>query len=83
MKFFKLFISTTIILFFFIEAKSDIIPDPGCEPGFCLDTDLNKCVPCTEDIPIDGGASLLLIAGGAYGINKISRYRKTLSSKAI
>lgn len=32
--------------------------------------------PCQEEVPLDGGISLLLAAGAAYGVKKISEFRK-------
>jgi len=52
-------------------------PGGNCDPGLCAAVD-GSCGPC--DVPIDGGASLLLIAGGVYGINKIRKYRKLKSN---
>jgi len=40
-------------------------PDPGCPP------------PCQDpDLPIDGGASILIAAGVAYGLKKVHDKRK-------
>lgn len=37
----------------------------------CLPDDLNPdCGPDPDDVPIDGGASILIAAGVAYGLKK-------------
>ncbi len=72
MKFLKNYFLFFIL--FFLTNISFAQP-PICDPGLCVSSDGLTCVPC--DVPIDGGASLLLIAGGAYGIKKIRNYRKS------
>ena len=71
-----------ILLFFPLFSKACPTP-PICGYGECwIDNGTpcpTACGPCAE-IPIDGGASLLLIAGGVYGINKIRKYRKLKNS---
>ncbi len=64
--FFILFLTTSIS---FAQTSGGF-----CDPGLCVAADGVTCVTC--DVPIDGGASLLLIAGGVYGVNKIRKYRK-------
>ena len=81
------FYRLSIILFlFFLPSfvKAECLPPP-CDifNGECLVDDgmgCYVCETCPVEIPIDGGASLLLIAGGAYGINKI---RKNKNEKKI
>ncbi len=38
--------------------------------------DFEDSDPETEDVPIDGGISLLVAAGAAYGVKKISKLQQ-------
>jgi hypothetical protein len=52
------------ISFFFVSTMSIAQGDTGNDPDF-------------PDVPIDGGLSLLLAAGAAYGGKKVYNYRKS------
>ncbi len=54
----------TMLIAFFIPMIANCQPDPGGSP----------------DVPIDGGISLLLIAGGIAGAKKIKDYNKDKSN---
>ncbi|MBC5992596.1 PID-CTERM protein-sorting domain-containing protein [Pontibacter cellulosilyticus] len=56
---------------FFLFSLSSVVAQPGS--GGPQPT--NSEEP-PAGVPIDGGASLLLAAGGAYGLKKINDYRK-------
>ncbi len=64
----KLKISTTQIITFSLLFIFFVLPAiTHAQPGFGDDTD---------DVPIDGGLSLLVAAGVGYGAKKIAAHRK-------
>lgn len=51
--------------------------------GFPCDMDPdNPCDPDDVNVPFDGGASLLIVAGVAYGLKKINDKRKEEREKS-
>ncbi|MBC8111504.1 MAG: hypothetical protein H7Y04_10625 [Verrucomicrobia bacterium] len=88
MAFTKKIILTLSLALYMICPTPAQSPGGGCVPGGdeCLSpTDIDgnglfdDCVPCA-DIPIDGGTSLLLAAGAAYGIRELRKKRKNKNS---
>ncbi len=68
----KLNISTTQIITFSLLFLFFVLPAiTHAQPGFGDDTD---------DVPIDGGLSLLVAAGVGYGAKKIATHRKTTNN---
>ncbi|RYU80991.1 PID-CTERM protein-sorting domain-containing protein [Hymenobacter persicinus] len=63
----KQLLSSTFILFLLLAAPAVRAQGPGNggpRPG------------AVTDVPVDGGASLLLAAGAAYGLKKLRRTRR-------
>jgi hypothetical protein len=61
----KQLLSSTFILFLLLAAPAARAQGPG----------LGGPRPGATDVPIDGGASLLLAAGAAYGLKKLRSRR--------
>jgi hypothetical protein len=75
MKYLKAFAPKQVVLvciFFFLSASFSVVFAQG-------DTGDDPDIPT---IPIDGGLSLLLVAGAAYGGKKVHEFRNRKSKKA-
>ncbi len=59
----KLIILVCILLFQVANVQAQFLDDPGGDPGY-------------EDVPVDGGLSLLIVAGIGYAAKQISRARQ-------
>ena len=56
----RIIILICFILFQVIQVHAQFLDDPGGDPGF-------------EDVPIDGGLTLLVVAGIGYAVKKLSK----------